>query len=128
MILALGSRKAVYMYTIDGTTISLIRGDSMSLQFTLSKDDEEYIPFAEDHIRFAMKHSELLPGKTGYKDTEPVLVKDIPYDTMTLKINPEDTKSLDFGSYVYDVQITYANGDVDTFIPPSRFNLLAEVD
>lgn len=116
------------MYKIDGTTISLVRGDSMSLKFSLKKDDEDYIPFADDHIRFAMKHSEFLPGKTGYKDAAPVLIKDIPYDTMTLKIDPDDTKNLGFGSYVYDVQITYANGDVDTFIPPSRFNLLAEVD
>lgn len=121
-------RKAVNMYKIDGTTISLVRGDSMSLQFSLKKDGEEYVPIDGDTIRFAMKHSEFLPGRTDYKDSKPVLVKNIPYNTMMLKLDPEDTKNLEFGKYVYDVQITFASGDVDTFIPPSIFNILAEVD
>lgn len=91
------------MYTIDGTTISLVRGDSMSLQFAITKDGESYVPVEDDHIRFALKHAEFLPWKTDYKDPEPVLMKVIPYDTLVLKIDPSDTKNLDFGRYVYDV-------------------------
>ena len=40
----------------------------------------------------------------------------------------EDTKNLDFGTYVYDLQITFADGTVDTFISKSILKLEEEVD
>ena len=43
-------------------------------------------------------------------DEKPLVVKDIPSDTMLLVLEPEDTKTLPFGKYVYDIQITYADG------------------
>ena len=42
--------------------------------------------------------------------------KVIPNDTLELHLEPEDTKKYNFGDYVYDIQITFANGDVYTFI------------
>jgi hypothetical protein len=47
---------------------------------------------------------------------------------MLLVIYPEDTKELEFGSYVYDIQLTKANGDIDTFITASKFKITAEVE
>ena len=44
-----------------------------------------------------------------------------------LHIKPEDTKAMAFGKYVYDVQLTMADGDVYTIIPPTTFELLKEV-
>ena len=36
---------------------------------------------------------------------------------MLLKIEPSDTKELDMGkTYVYDIQFTSAEGEVDTFV------------
>ena len=55
-------------------------------------------------------------------------MKDIPSDTMLLVLEPEDTKTLPFGKYVYDIQITYADGKVDTFITKGRLRLTEEVD
>ena len=46
---------------------------------------------------------------------------------MILELEPNDTKTLDFGSYVYDVQITFADGRVDTFITEAVFKLTPEV-
>ena len=47
---------------------------------------------------------------------------------MVLRINPADTKALGFGEYTYDIEITFANGDVDTFIHEARFILAPEVE
>ena len=70
---------------------------------------QAYTPVHGDEIRFALKKT--------YCDTECIIEKDIPYDTMILRIDSEDTKELPAGvPYVYDIQITFANGDVDTFI------------
>jgi len=42
-------------------------------------------------------------------------------------IAPEDTTALAFGTYCYDVQITLADGTVDTVIPKNEFVVLEEV-
>lgn len=104
------------MVTIEGTKITMTRGDTLSTTVTMRLNEEEYVPQAGDKVRFAMKHPTMTSDKGAYTDAEPLLVKDIPTDTMILKLDPEDTKPFPFASYVYDIQITYANGDVDTFI------------
>lgn len=115
------------MFEIEGSKISLTRGDTAYIQVGIIKDGAEYTPEQGDSVRFALKHAEMNPNRTAYKDAEPLVVKDIPISSMMLKIEPEDTKELKFGKYTYDIQITFANGDVDTFIPPSQFEVLPEV-
>lgn len=56
-----------------------------------------------------------------------MILKQIPIDSMTLRIDPEDTKNLNFGTYVYDVELTTKDGIVDTFITPSSFKITEEV-
>lgn len=101
-------------------TISLTRGDTFYAIIKLyNKNDEEVTLSEGDSVRFAVKED---------YDLDDVLLEiDIPVDTMTLRIAPEDTKNLDFGTYVYDVQVTFANGDVDTVIPRKTLNILEEV-
>lgn len=107
--------------TVKGTTISLTRGDTCIVQIVVKDDkDADYVPTAGDNIRFACKKT--------YNDDEVLIMKDIPTDTLILKIDPEDTKDLVFGDYVYDIQLTKANGDVDTFITTSKLILTQEVD
>lgn len=105
---------------ISGTTIQLTRGDSLKLVVTpINSDGSDYEPEQGDTIRFAMKKS--------YNDQEPLIEKDIPIDTFLLSLGPSDTKSLKFGEYVYDVQLTHANGDVDTYISEGTFVITKEV-
>ena len=104
-------------YRIDGTTIYLTRGDTLEARVEAILPD---IPKEGDSIRFAMK--------ADYEDPEPLLLKDIPTDTMMLVLDPDDTKHLPFGKYVYDIQLTYAGGKTDTFIPKGRLRLTEEVD
>ena len=101
-------------------TINLTRGDTFYCKIKLYDQYDDTVTLSpEDLVRFALKEN--------YDDAEPILVIDIPVDTMTLRIAPEDTKELPFGTYVYDIQVTFANGDVNTVIPRKTFNLLEEV-
>ena len=108
------------MYKIDGTTITLTRGDSFYAQVTMKNEDKtDYTPQQGDSVRFALKKR--------YQDAEPLILKQIPTDTLILHLIPEDTKELPFGKYVYDIELTKANGDVDTFIYESIFEIAKEV-
>lgn len=113
---------------IKGTTITLTRGDTLRVKININVDDEEYTPVAGDSVRFAVKHPQMNSKKTAYKDAQPLLIKTIPIETMILELQPSDTKSLDFGTYVYDIQITFADGTTDTFITQATFKLTPEVD
>jgi hypothetical protein len=55
--------------------------------------------------------------KKNKTDDEPLILRQIDPETMVLKFEPSDTKDLPMDSiYVYDVELTRANGDVSTFI------------
>lgn len=116
------------MYSIKGTTITLTRGDTFVTNITLKRDNSTYTPVNGDRIRFAMKSPEMNARKTAWTDDTVLVEKAIPYNTMQLKLDPEDTKELDFGQYRYDIEITFANGDVDTFIENAVFILNPEVE
>lgn len=108
------------MYKIDGTTITLTRGDSFYGLITLkNQDGTDYVPQEGDVIRFALKRR--------YWDDKALITKTIPNDTLVLHLLPNDTKSLPFGGYVYDCEITFSDGDVDTFINEASFILAPEV-
>lgn len=100
--------------------ISMTRGDSLACELSVTRNGEPYTPVDGDVIRFAMKKH--------VNDENVLIEKIIPNDTLQLIINPEDTKNLPFGEYRYDVQITFADGFVSTFITDSPFELTSEVD
>lgn len=108
-------------FKVKKNTIFLTRGDTFKAHLTINNPDgTEYTPQEGDTVRFALKEN--------IEDQECLILRDIPIDTMLLVLNPEDTKGLEFGSYVYDIQLTKANGDVDTFITASKLKLTAEVE
>lgn len=107
-------------YSVSGSSISLTRGDTFKAQIELTDSNgNPYVPVDGDVIRFA--------AKMNYSDAEPCLVKNIPIDTMKLIFDPEDTKNLKFATYVYDIQITQASGEVDTFLM-GKLKITEEVD
>lgn len=104
------------MFSINGTTITLTRGDTLVAQIEIKRNDETYTPVEGDSLRIAVKHPELNADKTDYLDAEPLIDKEIPIETQVLRLESSDTKNLGFGKYAYDIQITFADGWVDTFI------------
>lgn len=108
-------------YSVKGTSITLTRGDSFAADIGIVQPDgEPYIPSEGDQIRFAMKRN--------VKDEDVLILREISIDTMRLVLTPEDTKDLEFGSYVYDIQLTKSTGEVDTFITKSTLTLTEEVE
>ena len=109
------------MQKVVGTTITLTRGDTFkaTVKMLRKKTREEYRPEAEDVISFAMNRT--------YGSGEPLIEKTIDNETLLLQLDPSDTSSLPIGDYVYDIEITFANGDVDTFIANGKIRLTEEV-
>lgn len=117
-------------YKVSGTTIQITRGDTGYFQFTPYTVDAggtrtEYVCQPGDSIRFAMKKK--------LSDSYQILVtKNVDTSTFQMRLEPEDTSGLAFGTYYYDVQLTTAGGDVDTYIPETgkvaEFIIEKEVD
>lgn len=111
------------MVSISDTKITMVRGDTALITISITDSDGEAYEVQDgDVIRFAVKKR--------YSDDDTVILKTIDNDTLLLQIDPEDTEDLDMGSrgkYVYDIEITQADGTVDTFIRGTLY-LLEEVE
>ena len=113
--------------SIKKNKITLTRGDTLRVKVEIIKNEEPYTPEDGDRVRFALKHPTMLPDGSDYSDVDPLIIKEIPIDTMILELEPADTKSFAFGKYIYDIEITFADGTVDTFITAAPFVLSEEV-
>ena len=101
------------MVVINGTTITMVRGDTARITISVNDaDGQPYVPVEGDVIRFA--------AKKKYTDADVVIYKLIDTGAMLLVIEPDDTEGLMMGGtkgrYVYDIEITMADGTVDTFV------------
>lgn len=98
------------MVKISKNNIVLTRGDSLVTNVTIYDDSGEiYTPGENDVVRFALKKT--------YDDDNPIILKEIPNDTMILRLESSDTKQLQQpASYVYDIQITIDDGSPEGFV------------
>lgn len=122
---------------VEGTTITHTRGDTLLLPVEIYQNigpDPEgepvwapYIPQPGETVRFALKSARMTTGNREYVDQEPLILVDIPINTLILRLDPEDTKDLSFGTYKYDIEITQLGGIVTTFITEADFKLTPEV-
>ena len=107
-------------YAIKGKRVKLTRGDTLITQVSISNADGTPYEMQEgDSLRFKMTD---IPGGVA------LIVKEIPSDTLTLRIDPSDTNVLPFGEYFFDLQLTYANGNVETILAEGQFDVTAETD
>lgn len=108
-------------YSVRGTSITLTRGDTFDAQIYIKVSDTDYLytPKPTDKIFFGVKKRT--------EDEYCVVYKEIPYDTLRLHLDSEDTRWLDVGNYWYDIQLTTIDGYVSTFITKSLFKITEEV-
>ena len=112
--------------TVDSDyNISLVRGDTAYFDVPLVEVDDEghetpYTPREGEILRFAMS------TKFGSSREEVLILREIPIDTLVLKIFPEDTKPLAFGKYKYDIEFTDIMGNVTTVLE-ANFTVAKEV-
>lgn len=109
------------MYSINGNKIILTKGDSFyaTVAMTDKTTGETYTPQQGDVVRFGVKRN--------LTDDDFAILKVVPNDTLEIYLAPEDTENLPIGTYVYDVELTYADGNKDTFINRATFILTDEV-
>ena len=107
------------MIQIDGTYIRITKGDTLRILLELERNGHKFEPQDGDVIRFAMKRHK--------NDSECVIIKEIGKDLL-LELSAEETEQLELAKYIYDIQITYADGSVDTFIAESTFQVTYEVE
>lgn len=112
------------MWSISDTgNIKMTRGDtpSFKIEVTIQNkngDAVEYIPKEGDVIIFAVKKNPT--------DEEYALLKEIPIDTLSLNFLEEDTKSLDFDTYTYEISLN--SGDYHcTFVTDKKLKICTEL-
>jgi hypothetical protein len=106
------------MLNIKKGVITLTRGDSAVLKLDLkTTDGESYAMQSGDSL--------LLTLKTSPDVAEILMQKKI--NNMEFIINPEDTSSLAFGIYYYDIQLTTADGYIYTVCQCNKWIVAEEV-
>ena len=102
------------MLTIKKNDITITKGDTLPLHITINDGEHAYVPVEGDSCRFAISD-----GYVGEKGYSLILSVTVPLDTGDIVITSEQTGALANKTYNYDVELTHANGFVDTFISGS---------
>lgn len=105
------------MLYVEGNTIRLTRGDTAFLTVPITAAGEEYTMQSGDTLVMSVKKT--------VNDAEYSFQKVA--DGNVIHILPDDTKTLPFGKYKYDLQLNTADGDVYTLIDVDTFEIMAEV-
>lgn len=108
---------------IQGTNISMIRGDSEGIKVSCKDENGADVPLVEgDIVYFTVKISTNTENKILQK-----IVTEFTEGVALITIYPKDTRELRPRIYYYDIQLNRANGQVKTIVPPSQFTINAEV-
>lgn len=113
-----GHFKGNKMLKVEGSDIYLTRGDSAYLVIDITlQDGSKYISEPGDVLVFNIKRT--------YDSEEYILQKTV--EDFIVNIEPEDTDSISYGTYWYDVELTTAEEAKFTVVGPARFILREEV-
>ena len=108
---------------VSGTNLSMIRGDTEAISIAAEDGDGVAIPLvAGDTIYFTVKENTETDDKIIQK-----IVTEFTLGEALITLFPADTKDLEAGVFVYDIQWTKASGEVRTIVPPSQFALRGDV-
>ncbi len=107
---------------VDGTNLSMIRGDTETL-IAMQFLDEILVPIENGStVYFTVKKSLDTEEKTLQK-----VVTTFTDGKAYINLSSADTKNIPAGRYKYDIQVTDPDGVVTTIIKPSTFVLLRGV-
>lgn len=106
-----------------GRDVSMIRGDTEAIRVSVKEQYGDQILLGDgDTIYFTIKEHSRSEVNLVQK-----VVNEFVEGEAIIKIDPADTKDLEFKTYYYDIQLTRANGDVKTIIPASKFKIESEI-
>lgn len=109
--------EVVILFKIEYGKIFITRGDTASFNIEVRQPDKRTVyELAEgDNLTFTVKQTDsevdFLIQKVG----------------ATVKLASDDTKKLAYGQYWYDVQLTFADGTINTIIAPTPFVVCSEI-
>lgn len=104
----------------DNNTIRITRGDSLTVNVTLTDDEGfPYIPVEGDQIWFRVK-------KNAKADVI-LIEKSININDLILNLVEADTEDLAFGNYVYEIEVITVNLDHYTVIKNAPFIITEEL-
>lgn len=103
----------------DGT-IHLTRGDTAKFSIFIQNGSSsgEYMIKETDTITFTVKRA---------ITNSDFFVQKIIHGSNMLTLNPEDTKNMQYGKYLYDVQLENEEHEIYTVIPPTTFDITGEI-
>ena len=107
--------------------ITMVRGDTLIIAVdVLDENGAAYNPAADDEIIITVREwsdeGEIVLQK-DQDDADVVVVA----GGWTIEIKPADTADWEYISYVYDIEVTLADGYKQTIIPYAPFVLTKEV-
>ena len=108
---------------IQGYNIAMIRGDTETIRVSCKDAQGVDVPLKDgDTLYFTVK------SFVGAEKIEmQKVITEFQDGIAYINIAPEDTKSMGFKNYYYDIQLTRADGTVKTIIPPSKFTIKGEI-
>lgn len=110
------------MLTVDEKNgITLTRGDSAELEVVIKDANGDTYDYSNDTVKFGVK-------RTAF-ESACVLEKTV--EDGKIVLTPEDTKTMEYGDYLYDIQVAVTGEDesvsIYTPIAAARFSLGYEV-
>lgn len=102
--------------TVNGTTLSMVRGDTERISVTPSVAFE-----SGDIVTMTVRKDVDSPIELQK------IVTEFDNGAAYIDITHEDTETMDFGAYVYDIQVQWESGAIKTLIKKSVFKLEEEV-
>lgn len=109
----------------DNRDLWITRGDDIFLDLELRQPSFPYDKYElgeKDFSLFSVRKTR----DEDIDDNNPILFQ-VPVTNGKIHISPEDTETLDFGDYIYDIQITFSDGSINTVIGPNILKILPEV-
>lgn len=101
------------MLTIDEGVIYHTRGDTGYIQLAFDYDWQD-----GDTVTLSVKKD---------YESEDYLFQKTVVGGQIITIYPQDTAELEYGNYIYDVQVNTALGEVFTVVGPNKYKLTKEV-
>ena len=111
------------MIKINKTDISITRGDTAYIEFYLIDITGQPVVLDRDDIVRCQVRDEC----DGDLIFEGEIDRNMENNQIIWHIHPYDTEDLDIGTYYWDAQVEYPNGDIFTFVDVSKFNVVKEI-
>lgn len=96
--------------------------DNETNKITMIVKDSGALTLAPDNYTFTSGDVAIFTVATKLEDEEPLIQKRIttfPENKINIALSAADT-DVPVGTYYYDVQVNYADGEVDTVLGPAR--------